>query len=191
MVRAATTTSSIEAEQDSGNITKTQSKATPNEPGSQGTRVNTPRSDDDSLKLKELMELCTNLEKTKTSQAQEITSLKRKIKRLEKKGELRTHKLKRLYKIGSKAMVASSGEESLGEKDASKQYRKIDDIDADEGVTLVDEIVEDQGRFNDEEMFDAGVLDGEEVVSTTKVSTAGIEVTTASATTMIANDLTL
>nr|GEZ04363.1 hypothetical protein [Tanacetum cinerariifolium] len=37
LVRAATTASSLEAEQDSGNITKTQSKATPNEPSSQGT----------------------------------------------------------------------------------------------------------------------------------------------------------
>ncbi|GJR58879.1 hypothetical protein Tco_1501041 [Tanacetum coccineum] len=36
-VRAATTASSLEAEQDSGNINKTQSKATPNESSSQGT----------------------------------------------------------------------------------------------------------------------------------------------------------
>nr|GEV61999.1 hypothetical protein [Tanacetum cinerariifolium] len=36
LVRAATTASSLEAEQDSGNINKTQSKATPNEPSSQG-----------------------------------------------------------------------------------------------------------------------------------------------------------
>ncbi|GJY98908.1 hypothetical protein Tco_0516338 [Tanacetum coccineum] len=118
-----------------------------------------------------------------------------------------------MYKIGSKARVASSGKESLVEEDASKQGRKIDDIDADEGVTLVDETAENQGRFNDEELFDAGVLDGEEVfanaeqevasvnevttvgiekvVSTAKVTTASIEVTTASATTTTANDLTL
>ncbi|GJT15016.1 hypothetical protein Tco_0873722 [Tanacetum coccineum] len=45
-------------------------------------RGNTLRSEEDSLKLKELMELCTNLqnrvidlEKTKTSQAQEITNM--------------------------------------------------------------------------------------------------------------------
>nr|GFB88019.1 hypothetical protein [Tanacetum cinerariifolium] len=37
LVRDATTASSLEAEQDSGNITKTQSKATPNESSSQGT----------------------------------------------------------------------------------------------------------------------------------------------------------
>ncbi|GJT44543.1 hypothetical protein Tco_0953258 [Tanacetum coccineum] len=37
LVRAATTASSLEAEQDSGNITKTRSKATLNEPSSPGT----------------------------------------------------------------------------------------------------------------------------------------------------------
>ncbi|GJY51381.1 retrovirus-related pol polyprotein from transposon TNT 1-94 [Tanacetum coccineum] len=37
LVRAATTASILEAEQDSGNITKTQSKATPNKAGSLGT----------------------------------------------------------------------------------------------------------------------------------------------------------
>nr|GEW18842.1 hypothetical protein [Tanacetum cinerariifolium] len=37
LVRAATTASSLEAQQDSGNITTTQSKATPNESSSQGT----------------------------------------------------------------------------------------------------------------------------------------------------------
>nr|GEU77656.1 ribosomal protein L7Ae/L30e/S12e/Gadd45 [Tanacetum cinerariifolium] len=37
LVRAATTASSLGVEQDSGNITKTQSKATPNESSSQGT----------------------------------------------------------------------------------------------------------------------------------------------------------
>ncbi|GJY49351.1 uncharacterized mitochondrial protein-like protein, partial [Tanacetum coccineum] len=113
LVRVATTASSLEAEQDNGKITKTRSKETPNDAGSQGTtlggsprcqetmgdtiaqtgfenvskhsndsllaRGNTLRSDKDSLKLKELMELCTNfqqrvldLEKIKTTQANEI-----------------------------------------------------------------------------------------------------------------------
>ncbi|GKC96870.1 hypothetical protein Tco_1162312, partial [Tanacetum coccineum] len=38
-VRAATTASSLEAEQESGNINKTQSKATPNESSSLGTTL--------------------------------------------------------------------------------------------------------------------------------------------------------
>ncbi|GKF41466.1 hypothetical protein Tco_0124808, partial [Tanacetum coccineum] len=39
LVRAATTASSLETEQDNGNIAKTQSKATPNEPSSLGTSL--------------------------------------------------------------------------------------------------------------------------------------------------------
>nr|GEU82973.1 hypothetical protein [Tanacetum cinerariifolium] len=88
--RAAT---SLDAEQNSGNINTTQS-VIPNDPGSQGTksgggpRVNIPQSEKDSLKLTELMELCTklqqrvlNLETTKTSQEMQIESLKRMKRR--------------------------------------------------------------------------------------------------------------
>nr|GEZ18880.1 hypothetical protein [Tanacetum cinerariifolium]GEZ18881.1 hypothetical protein [Tanacetum cinerariifolium] len=65
--------------------------------------------------------------------------------------------LKRLYKVGLTARVESSRDkESLGE-DASKQGM-IDDIDADEDITLVN--VQDD---TDKEMFDVNVLDGEEV----------------------------
>ncbi|GJY23269.1 hypothetical protein Tco_0396927 [Tanacetum coccineum] len=81
LVRAATVASSLEAEQDSSNIIKTRSMAKPNEACSQGTTLggNTLRSGKDSLKLNELMELCTNLQirvldlkKTKITQAEEI-----------------------------------------------------------------------------------------------------------------------
>ncbi|GKB32902.1 hypothetical protein Tco_0872303 [Tanacetum coccineum] len=75
-------------------------------------------------------------------------------------------------------MVASFGEESLGEEDASEQGRKIDDID--EGVTLVDETAENLGMFNDEEIFDAGILDCEEVFANAEQEVAAVnEVTTA------------
>nr|GEU70711.1 hypothetical protein [Tanacetum cinerariifolium] len=104
------------------------------------------------------MELCTNLqnrvldlENTKTSQALEIDSLKRRVKKLEKKQKSRTHKLKRLYKVSLTARVDSFVDEaSLGEN-ASKHERKIDDIDADERITLVDETTKNQGRFDDQE----------------------------------------
>ncbi|GKA36254.1 hypothetical protein Tco_0722745 [Tanacetum coccineum] len=77
-----------------------------------------------------------DLEKTKTTQANEIASLKRRVMKLEKKGSSRTHKLKRLYKVGLSARVESSrDEDSLGE-DASKQGRRINAIDADEDITL-------------------------------------------------------
>ncbi|GJS98934.1 hypothetical protein Tco_0820104 [Tanacetum coccineum] len=67
MERAATTASNLKAEQDSGNINRTQSMATLNESLPQGTgsssgpRVNTLRSREDNMKLKELMEFYTKL----------------------------------------------------------------------------------------------------------------------------------
>nr|GEV59895.1 hypothetical protein [Tanacetum cinerariifolium] len=98
-------------------------------------------------------------------EANEISSLKRRVKRLEKNRRSRTHGLKRLYKVGLSARVESSAEEqSLGEEDASKQERNKDDIDADAEITLVDETAKDQGRFDDQEMFDTYVLNDEEVV---------------------------
>ncbi|GJU16806.1 hypothetical protein Tco_1144772 [Tanacetum coccineum] len=199
LVRAATTASSLEAEQDSGNITKTRSKATPNESSSLGTtsgsdprcqetigdttartrfesvskhsndsllaRGNTLQSDEDRLKLDELMALCTtlqkrvrDLEKTKTTQQNEIDSLKRRVKKLEKKDRLRTHKLKRLYKVGLTAKVESFGDEEYLGEDASKQGRRINAIDANEDITLVN--VQDDA---DNEMFNVNALNGEEV----------------------------
>ncbi|GKG51575.1 hypothetical protein Tco_0541959, partial [Tanacetum coccineum] len=71
--------------------------------------------------LTELMDLYTKLsdrvlalETTKTPQALEIASLKRSVKKLEKKASKRTHKLKRLYKVGLSAKAVSSDEEGLG-----------------------------------------------------------------------------
>nr|GEX63234.1 hypothetical protein [Tanacetum cinerariifolium] len=93
--------------------------------------------------------------KTKTTQSNEITSLKRSVKKLEKKNKSRNHKLKRLYKVGLTARVESSDEESLGE-DASKQGKGIDAIDQDEDITLVN--VQD-----DEKMFDVNDFGGKEV----------------------------
>ncbi|GKE66356.1 hypothetical protein Tco_1520517, partial [Tanacetum coccineum] len=134
LVRAATTTSSLETEQDNGSgprsqdtmgdtIAQTKFKnvsKTSNDSLLAG--VNTPRSDEDRLKLNELMEFCTNLqqrvldlENIKTAQSQEITSLKLRVKKLEKKG-------------------------CLGDQeDASKQGRKIDDTGKDAEITLVHE----------------------------------------------------
>ncbi|GKE17038.1 hypothetical protein Tco_1424615, partial [Tanacetum coccineum] len=118
------------------------------------------------LKL-ELIEFCTKLQQrildqvnTTTAQAQEITSLKLRVKKLEKKGGSRTYKLKRSYKVGSSRRVESSKDEGLGKEDASKPGRKIDNIDKDAKITLVDET---QGRYGNNLMFDTGVLNDEEV----------------------------
>ncbi|GKB11374.1 hypothetical protein Tco_0845297 [Tanacetum coccineum] len=127
------------------------------------------------MQLKELMDFCTKLqqrvldpENTKTAQAQEITSLKLRVKKLKKKGGSRTHKLRRLYKAGRSARVVSSNEASLGDQeDASKKGRQINDIDADVEITLVDET---HGRYRDEDMFGVHDLDGDEVVVESEVT---------------------
>ncbi|GKA75660.1 hypothetical protein Tco_0782038, partial [Tanacetum coccineum] len=127
-------------------------------------------NEEPSMQLKELMDFCTklqqrvlDLENTKTAQAQEITSLKKRVKKLEKKRGSRTHKLKRLYRVGRSARVVSSEEASLGDQeDASKQGRKIHDIDADEDITLE--------NVHDAKMFDVNDLDGDEVVVESEVT---------------------
>ncbi|GJR99886.1 hypothetical protein Tco_0316395 [Tanacetum coccineum] len=178
-------------------------------------------SGEDRLKLNESMELCTSLsqrvldlEKTKTSQAAEITDLKERFKKLEKKGGSRTHRLRRLCKVGRSARVVSSEDEGLGDQeDASKQGSKIDEIDQDAEVTLVDET---QGRYGDNLIFITGVLDNEqdmaekevdmaekdvstvnpvttagEVVTTANVVVSAAEVTTDSTTTTTVDELNL
>ncbi|GJU49690.1 putative ribonuclease H-like domain-containing protein [Tanacetum coccineum] len=135
-------------------------------------------NEEPSMQLKELMDFYTkfqqrvlDLENTKTAQAQEITSLKLRVKKLEKKGGSRTHKLRRLYKVGE----------------------EIHDIDADEDITLE--------NVHDAEMFDVNDLHGDEVfvekevpvkeVSVVgKVNTASIA-TTVSAATITEDEITL
>ncbi|GJS62720.1 uncharacterized mitochondrial protein-like protein [Tanacetum coccineum] len=88
-------------------------------------------SGEDRLKLTELIDLCTNLqkkvldlEKAKTAQDSEIASLKKKVKKLEMRNK--------------SAQVVSSKDKGLGDQeDASKQGRKIADIDADAEVEKV------------------------------------------------------
>ncbi|GJT12719.1 putative ribonuclease H-like domain-containing protein [Tanacetum coccineum] len=92
--------------------------------------------------------------------------------------------LDRVYKVGRSARMISSDESSLGDqKDASKQERKIDDIDKDAEITLVDET---QGRYGDDLMFDTVTTAGE------VVTTASVEISNASPTeTINTDDLTL
>ncbi|GJS47478.1 putative ribonuclease H-like domain-containing protein [Tanacetum coccineum] len=105
--RAAAIATSLDAKQDKGDtIAQTRLRTVSKLPlDPLLARGNTLRSGEDRLKLEELMEFCTklqqrvlDLENTKTAQAQEITSLKLRVKKLEKKGGSRNHKLKILYK---------------------------------------------------------------------------------------------
>ncbi|GJS27583.1 hypothetical protein Tco_0488203 [Tanacetum coccineum] len=150
-----------------------------------------PQSGKDRMQLTKLMDLCTQLqsrvlalETTKSNQALEIESLKRRVKSLEKRRKLRTPGFKRLRKVGSASRVESSTDVSLGsQEEASKQGRKIANLDADAEVTLVDET---QEMNDDYLMFDTGVLEEQEkevaekeVSAANPVTTGGEVVTTA------------
>ncbi|GKC77955.1 hypothetical protein Tco_1128729 [Tanacetum coccineum] len=120
-----------------------------------------PQSGEDNMQLFKLMNLCISLqekvldlEKAKTAQAKDITSLKKRVKQLEKRRKSRPSGLRRLRK-----------------------GRKIEDLDADAEITLVNETQE----LNDDNlMFDTDVL--EDVAEV---------VTTVSANVEILNELTL
>ncbi|GJT55223.1 hypothetical protein Tco_0990277, partial [Tanacetum coccineum] len=128
--------------------------------------------------------------------AEKIATLKDRVKKLEKKRRSRNYKPRRLYKVGLSRRIESTDDASLvAQEDASKQGRKIADLDADIEMTLIDET---QGRNDKDLMFDAGVHNSDEVFqepivntdTTTKISipvsaanpvtTTGEVVTTAS-----------
>ncbi|GJQ97676.1 hypothetical protein Tco_0008815 [Tanacetum coccineum] len=110
--RAATTATSLDAEQDRGNINKTQSKATPNEPSFLGTSSGG--------------------------------------------GPMR-----------QETIGKTIAKNSPSSKDYTRLERKIDDIDKDAEITLVDET---HGRYGDKDMFRVHDLDGDEVVVKSEVN---------------------
>ncbi|GJT49422.1 hypothetical protein Tco_0975579 [Tanacetum coccineum] len=108
-----------------------------------------PQSGKDRLQLAKLMTLCTKLQKRVLDLEKAKTAQAKEIANLKKR------------------------------EDASKQGRKIADLDADAEVTLIDETLE---RFDEEMLFD--------VQDDLQVTTAGEVVTTTSATTIV-DELTL
>ncbi|GKC12316.1 hypothetical protein Tco_1009098, partial [Tanacetum coccineum] len=110
-----------------------------------------------------------DLESTKTTQGSEIASLKRMVKKLEKKNKSRTHKLKILYKVGRSKRVESSEEESLG-------------------------VLNDEEVFAGQDMAEKEVSTADPVTTAGEVvTTADVEVSTASLTaaTITEDEITL
>ncbi|GJR53863.1 uncharacterized mitochondrial protein-like protein [Tanacetum coccineum] len=109
-------------------------------------RGNTLQSGEDRLKLEELMALCTTLqsrvlalETTKTTQATKYTSLKKRVKKLERKNKSRTHGLKRLYRVSSSRRVESSEDEGLDGDDVIVESVDVDKT-AEETRNMVEEV---------------------------------------------------
>nr|GEY46783.1 hypothetical protein [Tanacetum cinerariifolium] len=180
--RAATTAASLDAKQDSGGSPRLQYTILGDRPAQTRfkrlsklfhepplSRVNTLGSGEDSMQLMELMELCTKLsdrvlalENNKTAQELEITHLKKRVKRLEKKTKSRTPQFKRrLFKV----RIETFAKNSLGDQeDASNQGRN----DQDKGISFVqDEKI--QGRYG---------YDTEINTASTSITTASINITT-------------
>ncbi|GJW77021.1 putative ribonuclease H-like domain-containing protein [Tanacetum coccineum] len=124
----ATTATGLDVEHGKGNIEKTQSKATPNEPSS--------------------------LETSSGGGPRHQKTIGDTIAQT---------RFKNVSKFSNDPLLprVSSDDASLGDQeDASKQRKKIDDIDKDAEITLVDET---QGRYGDDIMFDVSDLVGKEV----------------------------
>ncbi|GJT58471.1 hypothetical protein Tco_1002004 [Tanacetum coccineum] len=160
--RAATNATSLDAEQGSGNINRTQSMTIPNDPFPQGigSGGSTRRQD-------------TILEDRPAQ-----TRLIKKVKKLEK--TVKSCQARRRARI-----VDSDDEVDL--EDPSKQGRKIAEVDQDPSISLVQHDAEIQGRYGHDMEFDLDfdaakeVSTAEKDVSTAKeVSTASLAVTTAS-----------
>ncbi|GJZ42669.1 hypothetical protein Tco_0589924, partial [Tanacetum coccineum] len=132
MERAVTTAISLDTEQGSDTILRDRPTPTRFERLSKQSndpplsRVNTLGSGEDSMKLNELMEIVTKLservlalENIKTDQDLEITNLKKRVKKLEKKKKARTPQLKRrLFKV----RIESSAEKSLEDVETQGRY---------------------------------------------------------------------
>nr|GEX57182.1 hypothetical protein [Tanacetum cinerariifolium] len=118
--------------------------------------------------LQEVMNTCTaltrrveHLELDKIAQALEITKLKIRVKKLERRNKVKVLKLRRLQKVGTGQIIETSNDTVMD--DVSNQGRMITEIDADVDVVLeeakevaadakadqdakVDESVDIQGR---------------------------------------------
>ncbi|GJV17149.1 hypothetical protein Tco_1362472 [Tanacetum coccineum] len=151
--RAATTATSLDAEQDRGNINKTQSKATPNEPStlrtssgggprrqetmrdtiSQTRSENVSKHSNDPLLVREHKDC---------SSSGDSQSLILRCQKLERKDFQDSQKSKRLYKVGRSARMVSSDDASLGQDMDEKEINVAEkEVSTADPVTTTGEVV--------------------------------------------------
>nr|GEU76864.1 hypothetical protein [Tanacetum cinerariifolium] len=151
--------------------------------------------------LNTLLETCTtlirrveHLEQDKIAQALEITKLKQRVKKLERRNKLRVSKLGRLNKVRTSQRVDTSEDTIMD--DVSKQGRIIANMDADEDVTLknvadiakevvVDAEIKESADVQGRQAEPTKLKEVVEVVTTAKLMT---EVVTAASATITAAD---
>nr|GEZ24518.1 hypothetical protein [Tanacetum cinerariifolium] len=83
-----------------------------------------------------------HLEYDKVAQALEITKLKRRVKKLEKRNKVRVLKLRRLQRVGTSQRVDTS--DDIVMDDESNQGRMIAEMDKDDVVVLMDDKEDDK-----------------------------------------------
>nr|GFC67150.1 hypothetical protein [Tanacetum cinerariifolium] len=98
--------------------------------------------------LHTLLETCTtltrrvkHLDQDKIAQSLEITKVKQRVKKLERRNKLKVSKLRRLKRVGTSQRVDTSDDTIMD--DVSKQRGIIANIDADEDVAVVAKDVDD------------------------------------------------
>nr|GEY74795.1 hypothetical protein [Tanacetum cinerariifolium] len=101
--------------------------------------------------LQEALDACAaltrrleHLEYDKVAQALEITKLKRRVKKLEKENMVKVLKLRRLKRVGTPQRVDTLEDTVMD--DASNQGRKIDELDEDDNVALMDDKEEEKKK---------------------------------------------
>nr|GEY17068.1 retrovirus-related Pol polyprotein from transposon TNT 1-94 [Tanacetum cinerariifolium] len=108
-----------------------------------------------SLEAEQDSDLCTNLqtrvidlEKTNTTQANEIDSLKRRVKKLERRNKPRTDKLKRLYKERIRAIDDDEDITLVNVQVDAKMFDADKDLSGEE-VFVEQEVVVDKEEINE------------------------------------------
>nr|GEV65107.1 hypothetical protein [Tanacetum cinerariifolium] len=103
--------------------------------------------------LQEALDACTtltrrveHLEYDKVDQALEITKLKRRVKKLEKRNKVRVLKLRRLHRVGTSQRADTSNDTVMD--DESNQERMIAEMDQDDSAVLEDDKAEDKDVDN-------------------------------------------
>nr|GEU38664.1 putative ribonuclease H-like domain-containing protein [Tanacetum cinerariifolium] len=142
--------------------------------------------------LQEVMDTCValtrrveHLEFDKVAQALEITKLKRRVKKLERRNKVRVLKLRRLQKVGTSQRVETSDETVMD--DESNLGRMIAKMDQDDDVVLEDDKRDDKDVADEakeeDETEPTEVQEVVDVVTTAKLIT---EVITAASETVTA-----
>nr|GEX27976.1 hypothetical protein [Tanacetum cinerariifolium] len=151
--------------------------------------------------LQDVMDTCTTLTRRvdhlkldKIAQALEITQLKRRVKKLDRRNKVKVLKLRRLQKVGIAQRIDTSDDTLMD--DVSNQGRMIADMDADANVVLEEakdvaaDAKDDQDAdvlsMQEEESEPAKLQEVMDIVTTAKIIT---KVVTAASTTITVADV--